>query len=76
MCDQIVDDKLTYHVKESRCTNNPHSAPPVNGQPQPPGTLNSDPIQDVDWSIFMDDFGWVGDENVLLGLPPNMNMPA
>ncbi|KAH0597141.1 hypothetical protein MHUMG1_05451 [Metarhizium humberi] len=27
------------------------------------------PIQDVDWTMFMDDFGWAGDDAVLLGLP-------
>ncbi|KJZ77017.1 hypothetical protein HIM_03338 [Hirsutella minnesotensis 3608] len=29
----------------------------------------SDPFQDVDWTMFMDDFGWTGDDAVLLGLP-------
>ena len=31
--------------------------------------LGSDPFQEIDWSMFMDDFGWVGDDGVLLGLP-------
>ena len=46
----------------------PSAADMANGQAQ--GVqMASDPIQDVDWSMFMDDFGWTGDESVLLGLP-------
>ncbi|KAL7795783.1 hypothetical protein V8C37DRAFT_373433 [Trichoderma ceciliae] len=28
----------------------------------------SDPFQDVDWSMFMDDFGWTGEDGVLMSL--------
>lgn len=28
----------------------------------------TDPFQEVDWSLFMDDFGWGGDESVFMGL--------
>lgn len=29
----------------------------------------TDPFQDVDWSMFMDDFGWTtGEDGVLIGL--------
>lgn len=40
-------------------------------QPQPQQQVNmgSDPFQEIDWSMFMDDFGWVGDDGVMLGLP-------
>lgn len=29
----------------------------------------SNPFLDVDWSMFMDEFGWTGEDAVLLGLP-------
>ncbi|EFY88941.1 C6 transcription factor (Leu3), putative [Metarhizium acridum CQMa 102] len=44
------------------------STQPNSSEPQP-GNLSTDPIQDVDWTMFMDDFGWVGDDAALLGLP-------
>lgn len=44
------------------------NAQPKSGQTQA-GNTTSDPIQDVDWTMFMDDFGWVGEDAVLLGLP-------
>ncbi|KAM0256465.1 hypothetical protein ACHAQJ_004990 [Trichoderma viride] len=28
----------------------------------------NDPFQDVDWSMFMDDFGWTGEDGVLMSL--------
>lgn len=28
----------------------------------------TDPFQDVDWSMFMDDFGWAGEDGVLISL--------
>jgi transcriptional regulatory protein LEU3 len=30
--------------------------------------LTGDPFQDVDWSAFMDDFGWTGDDQIFMGL--------
>ncbi|KAK2592525.1 hypothetical protein QQS21_009770 [Conoideocrella luteorostrata] len=50
------------------------ACPTTQTQPNPAvkpqtGALNSDPIQEVDWSMFMDDFGWVGDDAGILGLP-------
>ncbi|UNI21478.1 hypothetical protein JDV02_007466 [Purpureocillium takamizusanense] len=43
----------------------------ANGPVQAPTTNqgSADPFQEVDWSMFMDDFGWMGDDGVLLGLP-------
>ncbi|GJN66659.1 hypothetical protein PLICBS_000678 [Purpureocillium lilacinum] len=41
----------------------------ANGPVQAPNQGSTDPFQEVDWSMFMDDFGWVGDDGVLLGLP-------
>lgn len=39
---------------------------------QPPSQSNtpgaSDPFQEVDWSLFLDDFGWGGDEPIFMGL--------
>lgn len=34
-----------------------------------PMTMSADPFQEIDWSMFTDDFGWIGDDGVLLGLP-------
>ncbi|KAK7414372.1 hypothetical protein QQX98_006737 [Neonectria punicea] len=41
------------------------SAPTNTGMDQTMG--GQDPFQDVDWSMFMDEFGWGGDEAVFLG---------
>ncbi len=48
------------------------SAPTSVGQPNnmlQPMTMAPDPFQEIDWSMFTDDFGWIGDDGVLLGLP-------
>ncbi|EFZ00939.2 Transcription factor, fungi [Metarhizium robertsii ARSEF 23] len=55
-------------MMQGRCANSTPCTQPNSSQPQP-GNLSSDPIQDVDWTMFMDDFGWAGDDAVLLGLP-------
>ena len=34
-----------------------------------PMTMGPDPFQEIDWTMFTDDFGWIGDDGVLLGLP-------
>ncbi|KAM3431248.1 hypothetical protein MY4824_007255 [Beauveria thailandica] len=34
-----------------------------------PMAMGPDIFQEIDWSMFTDDFGWIGDEGVLLGLP-------
>ncbi|OAA58892.1 Zn(2)-C6 fungal-type DNA-binding domain protein [Cordyceps fumosorosea ARSEF 2679] len=34
-----------------------------------PMAMGADPFQEIDWSMFTDDFGWIGDDGVLLGLP-------
>ncbi|TQW03198.1 hypothetical protein V2A60_008965 [Cordyceps javanica] len=42
------------------------------GQPSnmlQPMSMGPDPFQEIDWSMFTDDFGWIGDDGVLLGLP-------
>lgn len=31
--------------------------------------MPSDPFQEVDWSMFMDDFGWGGSDSIFMGLP-------
>lgn len=36
---------------------------------QPETSIICDPFQDMDWSMFMDDFGWNVGEGVLLGMP-------
>lgn len=33
-----------------------------------PVTIGADPFQEIDWSMFTDDFGWVGDEGVLTSM--------
>ena len=38
-------------------------------QDEPMPTASSDPFQDVDWSMFMEDFGWPGEDAVFMGLP-------
>ncbi|KAJ3492495.1 hypothetical protein NLG97_g5352 [Lecanicillium saksenae] len=47
------------------------TAPSSVGQPSilHPMTMGPDPFQEIDWSMFTDDFGWIGDDGVLLGLP-------
>ncbi|KAL7947326.1 hypothetical protein V8C42DRAFT_317471 [Trichoderma barbatum] len=37
-------------------------------QPMTNNVPASDPFQDVDWSMFMDDFGWTGEDGVLMSL--------
>ncbi|KAJ6444705.1 hypothetical protein O9K51_03101 [Purpureocillium lavendulum] len=49
--------------------NAPATSGVANGALQVPNQGTGDPFQEVDWSMFMDDFGWVGDDGVLLGLP-------
>ncbi|KAJ4153351.1 hypothetical protein LMH87_009841 [Akanthomyces muscarius] len=47
-------------------------APSSVGQPNnmlQPMTMGPDPFQEIDWTMFTDDFGWIGDDGVLLGLP-------
>ncbi|PTB72896.1 hypothetical protein M440DRAFT_1441756 [Trichoderma longibrachiatum ATCC 18648] len=40
----------------------------VQHQPVTNNVPASDPFQDVDWSMFMDDFGWTGEDGVLMSL--------
>lgn len=46
----------------------PTSAGPPNGVLQPMA-MGSDPFQEIDWTMFTDDFGWIGDDGAILGLP-------
>lgn len=39
---------------------------PVAQSENTPGA--TDPFQEVDWSLFLDDFGWGGDEPIFMGL--------
>lgn len=43
----------------------PQPLQPPTQSDTPGGT---DPFQEVDWSLFLDDFGWGGDEPIFMGL--------
>lgn len=59
MTDELIDGTRTE----------PSTAANAVPQGQSPAVAGMDPFQDVDWSMFMDDFGWVGGDAVFMGLP-------
>ncbi|GAB0136571.1 hypothetical protein EsDP_00004868 [Epichloe bromicola] len=61
-----VNKALALELMQARTCPTTQTQPPAKPQP---ATLHSDPMQDIDWSMFMDDFGWAGDDAVFMGPP-------
>lgn len=70
-----VDHSNLKLLVEPPSTAPPTSAPQPVPADQPPFSQGqsipnvTDPLQDIDWNMFMDDFSWANEDGVLLGLP-------